>query len=819
MSSAVAKSVELDIPSFLVDAVRSGSTSLGDNPAFPSSIGSRILVKLLASEYAKVSEAVDGMDVGRARELLSKYMTHCMRKEQSCREALEALCVKCVNDVIPIPDNTINIECKIVGKVDASSLRSMPEDVDDYTYDTIDDMNNLSDEVYKRRFLNSLVCGAAYRYGSDISSYVQDLFSIDPELSGLYSRIIALNEYLMYADDTPDASINCGGKVEVDVGGSDERVSIKAEGILFPFLLSETFKGLFELAASHGLPDDKERAMYVMKKSDFTSAEAWDTRIGAVVWDAVYGQAADIEPNFFILELSKMPVDEFNASMREMIASTRRGKEMIDDIKSDIRDGIDRDDFDQYMSANFDKYQLDDSMRPEEILTPEMCEEFERRCSLTEGVESKNMSAAKHYLYDRLGCDEKEAMRRIGDVKRRIPNSRRAKCKFLQAAVRMTLDGQLADDAKCSEFNKMLAYISSGAHVNEYDQDLNGMSADDVIGRFSGLSRGDVEKSRQEMSSVDFGGNAAKYNIVRIDDEYQAAEYAEYVSWCITQDPSMYENYTNGGENVFYFCLREGFEDEEPVRGDGCPLDSYGLSMIAVSVYPDGSANTVTCRWNHDNGGNDSIMDERQLSRVIGRNFYEVFKPLSEDEIKANRQRVLGLFADEAWDYFNYDKKTFFVKYPCDPEENDRDPNTYYVFFYPGDGMLEGKAGLFDEDGEMLTDRLYTGFVYRKADVFTVMDDTIRKEGLIRTDGKLINGVMYDRAINCFDKGYGAIYEKGKGWMAIRKDGSFILPYYVYDINITYNGKDGIIVRKDKRSSCTKFSIDGEYLGVCSAAC
>ena len=119
--------------------------------------------------------------------------------------------------------------------------------------------------------------------------------------------------------------------------------------------------------------------MYVAGKSDFTSAEIWDTRIGTVVWDAIYGQAAGVDPNFFILELSKMPVDEFNASMQEMIASTKRGKEIIDRIIVEVRDNIDRDEFDQYMSDQLEKYQLDDCMKSDEILTSEMCERFRRR--------------------------------------------------------------------------------------------------------------------------------------------------------------------------------------------------------------------------------------------------------------------------------------------------------------------------------------------------------------------------------------------------------------------------------------------------------
>lgn len=89
----------------------------------------------------------------------------------------------------------------------------------------------------------------------------------------------------------------------------------------------------------------------------------------------------------------------------------------------------------------------------------------------------------------------------------------------------------------------------------------------------------------------------------------------------------MFDSYTSDGFNQFYFCLKNGFESMKPVQGEGCPLDEYGLSMIAVCVDENGALSTCTCRWNHDNDGNDSIMTTEQISQVIGQNFYNVFKP------------------------------------------------------------------------------------------------------------------------------------------------------------------------------------------------
>ena len=49
--------------------------------------------------------------------------------------------------------------------------------------------------------------------------------------------------------------------------------------------------------------------------------------------------------------------------------------------------------------------------------------------------------------------------------------------------------------------------------------------------------------------------------------------------------------------------------------------------MIAVSVCPNGSLNSATCRWNHDYGATDSQFDTIELSKLIQKNFFRVFKP------------------------------------------------------------------------------------------------------------------------------------------------------------------------------------------------
>lgn len=48
--------------------------------------------------------------------------------------------------------------------------------------------------------------------------------------------------------------------------------------------------------------------------------------------------------------------------------------------------------------------------------------------------------------------------------------------------------------------------------------------------------------------------------------------------------------------------------------------------MLAISVKPDGRLASCTTRWNEASERN-RIMNATEISKTIGANFYEVFKP------------------------------------------------------------------------------------------------------------------------------------------------------------------------------------------------
>ncbi|MBP5457514.1 MAG: hypothetical protein J6Y37_13560 [Paludibacteraceae bacterium] len=361
------------LPKHIIDAIRKSMTSLGEHPAYPPEEEEKFVLKIVQKTFSGLSERFGDVNVDELKAKLSSLLARCRKIESHNKDALEKLCVKAVNRVMQIPEDTLSINVKLVDTVDVSNERKLPEPTDDYTFDDLSDMSSLGDEVYKRRMLDALVTGAAMSYASDVSLYLDDLFSIDPDLPSMYAKINAMNTFLLYTerDTFVDGKDTDAGKVDVAIGSPDIMPEINSEGVIFPVLLEETFKGIFELAISHGLPERRERAEYVVKKSDFRLAEVWDMRLGLPLWGRIAELIPDnVEPNFLLMAISMLPVDEFNDTLANIFAHTKRGVAEIDRMCDEITDSKERDDFDDYMRTQYGNTRIDDGYyTSEELLT------------------------------------------------------------------------------------------------------------------------------------------------------------------------------------------------------------------------------------------------------------------------------------------------------------------------------------------------------------------------------------------------------------------------------------------------------------------
>lgn len=363
-----------ELPKHISDSLETKKTSLGDSPALPPS--DEFVKKLVSSYYEEISKEMDGKSVGEVVKELNEAVVECQNEEHKNRPALEKLCSDLVSDMFQIPEDTIKIEINLTDKVDTSDYRMLPEDSDDFAFDDIEDMKNIGGEVYKRRMLNALIEGASETIAYNISNYVKQLFEINPALPALYAKIIKYSQYLMYALDETDfkKGNDSGGSVRVTMKSAPDMLEIKVEGTLFPILLQNAIKGILEVSILQGLPDNKDKAYYVMKKADYKLAEVWDSRFGIPLWKKVDDSVEDksqVGLNFFFMELSSLPVSVFNELLQEVFVGTKKGKEMVYDICARILAEKEEEEFNDYIAKNNDRYPIEDGFFTEDDLPNE----------------------------------------------------------------------------------------------------------------------------------------------------------------------------------------------------------------------------------------------------------------------------------------------------------------------------------------------------------------------------------------------------------------------------------------------------------------
>ena len=137
------------------------------------------------------------------------------------------------------------------------------------------------------------------------------------------------------------------GCVYVNLGNDVQKTSIEAQGTIFPILLEESIKGFLELLISHGLPQNAQDASFVIKKADFALAEPWDMRLGPALWKKISLNTKEFSPciaPLVVYQLSQLSVKPFNRNMKEILAGTVQGKELVRNLGKEINHKMDMED-------------------------------------------------------------------------------------------------------------------------------------------------------------------------------------------------------------------------------------------------------------------------------------------------------------------------------------------------------------------------------------------------------------------------------------------------------------------------------------------
>lgn len=358
------------LPKFLFDKIKNHKSFLGDNAAFPPEEDYPFDYKVLKSRYIQVCENIENLHLESLEydfllNLLSKLIKECREIEKPIKANLCKLCENIVIDLFKIPEETVNLTCELVGKIQPkkNSYRTLPETSENrkFDFEDMEDFHNVSKVILKRRLINSLIQGASYTYSTSYDTYINHIYKLDKRLIDLYDKITIINDYLLFAKEVKidDKNPMQSAYVEVELGMNGERTNITSQGLIFPFLLMETIRGFFELFASHGLPEDNNKALYIIKQSDFLSAEPWDLRMGVGLWHFI-GKEVDntqVLPYLFST-ICEMKVDDFNTFLQEVFAQTKLGKKQLRELIDDSHHEYNRNDFLNTMKKKNDEKAL-----------------------------------------------------------------------------------------------------------------------------------------------------------------------------------------------------------------------------------------------------------------------------------------------------------------------------------------------------------------------------------------------------------------------------------------------------------------------------
>ena len=383
-SKIVQEGILIDsLPVDITDAISTYKTSIGNNPAIPDIWEVPFVYKIVKKRFEETKKnlieigEINDVEETDIKGVLSHLLLMCEEKERPYKDELEKLCFNYVVDLFAVPDDTVEITVELKDKIDLDneSILLDPVDGEEIELDDINDGKDIRDEVYKRRILDVLCMGAGMSFSTDIESYAEKINSIDPELCGLYKKILALNDYLMFTKEDigmTDKNKMQLGTVVLSIGKKDSKVKIESQGVIFPILLSETVRGFMELFVSHGLPSDINRAMAVMRKSDFLKAEPWDMRLGPSLWTLLSDSFNDIETNelpYLLKRIASLSTDKFNFFIKEVFARTKKGKQIMSLLSNKAKKDIEYNRFvDKMDKMKQDKGIItDDYIHPDEL--------------------------------------------------------------------------------------------------------------------------------------------------------------------------------------------------------------------------------------------------------------------------------------------------------------------------------------------------------------------------------------------------------------------------------------------------------------------
>lgn len=250
------------------------------------------------------------------------------------------LALDIIKDMYPIID-MCNIKINI-DLVEREELKPTQTN-DDGGYMYVSECNK--EQIIKRRIINGITQGASLKGSKSFLLYKNELNHIHPSLYDIYAQMVKLL-YGVYDDDgmmdffgDPTNSDKLANSVvgvsEVKHEEGSGELTIYARATIFPILLQEIIKGLYEIISLQGFTKDKAINKQIVEKVDVLSNEPEDIRYGRFIYDAIndlYTKSKYYTPELrelFFIELYKLEEDVFISFINNVLTNKLTEEQQI----------------------------------------------------------------------------------------------------------------------------------------------------------------------------------------------------------------------------------------------------------------------------------------------------------------------------------------------------------------------------------------------------------------------------------------------------------------------------------------------------------
>ena len=372
--------------------ITSKQTPFNQNPALPQD-GDKDYIEVISSKRFKDSvdkvrrylgdtTAIQGNNPMMG--LMSTVMNGLQRivqVESQNKEYLERLAVNLVVKELGIPEGSLQFDAQLVHgpMAAAQGMQTEPqqpsdeevkdafkkaEDHSEELEDFADEFEKFNLEKSKRRLINSLIQGAAFKGGHMYVLVSDELSRLDPNLLNHYGVTQSLMEHLywLYPDMENMAGSGGGQMGQSEVDDETDPPTVKARAMTFPLLVHELVKGVYEVFGTHGLPDDPKQAEMVLGAEDTLPAEIWDSRLGPIFWekfleaypDKLFDDDMKHIQHYLFVRFSKLSAQEFLRVAKLILEGNPQGAQFIQRMVDEIVNDLKKDEYDDKMGDDND---------------------------------------------------------------------------------------------------------------------------------------------------------------------------------------------------------------------------------------------------------------------------------------------------------------------------------------------------------------------------------------------------------------------------------------------------------------------------------